>query len=609
MDTLHLMEFLKDMQKEDIYIRYVHQLVDLQADAQNFTEAGLALRLHAELYEWDPIMVVEALVDPPFPAQTSFERKEQLYFQMIKYYEDGLSWDNALGTYMELATQYEHNIFDFSKLARTQRAMATIYESISKGERQNPRYFRVVYKGLGFPVGLRDKQFIFEGSPSDRLATFTDRMQQQHPSAQILQAGGEEDVEGQYLQIYPVSPQKDLLHPIYQRAKVAQPIRDYYLLSRPTHFTTTSRRQGPEASIKDQTVEKTVYTTAEAFPTILRRSEITSVGNVTLTPLQTAIERTARKTTELLALEKRVADGEDSAFTSLTQELMMAVDPASETSIANYRDLLPKTRDSIEIDEEEEEQEEERPANLLENALKVAMMDYALVMKRCLALYSRPAHQATKADLTQRFEATFAYELTALMPGSQGPLMRSPTTSWLAASSPSLVTNPIAPPINHINGTQTSVVPEIKPGRHEKNRLSLTFLKRGSVGEPREGRKQTKPAVEEDVENQSNRASSHSGSKDTGKHRLSFLHQTSTNESAPAPSQPQNQSLVQTQTQSRSSQSIDRRPETSKSEQSSSHSFGNRVGSVRKRLSLLHIGRKASKNSVKGRLDETLAEE
>jgi dedicator of cytokinesis protein 3 len=195
------------------------------------------------------------------------------------------------------------------------------------------------------------------------------------------------------------------------------------------------------------------------------------------------------------------------------------------------------------------------------------------------------------------------------MPGSQGPQMRSPTTSWLAASSPSLVTSPIAPPTNHSNGTQTSVVPEIKPSRHEKNRLSLTFLKRSSVSEPREGRKQTKPAVEEDVENQSNRASSHSGSKDTGKHRLSFLRQTSTNESAPAPSQPQNQSLVQTQIQSRSSQSIDRRPETSKSEQSSSHSFGNRVGSVRKRLSLLHIGRKASKNSVKGRLDETLAEE
>lgn len=400
MDTLHLMEFLKDMQKEDIYIRYVHQLVQLQADAQNFTEAGLALRLHAELYEWDPNTIVDPLVDPNFPPQSSFERKEQLYFQMIDYYENGQSWDNALGTYMELATQYEHNIFDFAKLARAQHAMAKIYESIAKGDRPNPRYFRVVYKGLGFPVGLRDKHFIFEGSPNDRLATFTDRMQQQHPSAQILTAGMEMDVEGQYLQIFPVSPQKDLTHPIYQRAKVAQSIRDYYLLSRPSHFTTASRRTVSESTSKEVTVEKTVYTTAESFPTILRRSEIVAVGTVTLTPLQTAIERTTRKTVELLASEKKVADGDESNFTNLTQELMFAVDTTQESSVANYHELLPKPlRTSFASGEE---LETPREPNLLENALKVALTDYALVIRRCLALYTRPAQQATKADLTQR---------------------------------------------------------------------------------------------------------------------------------------------------------------------------------------------------------------
>jgi len=403
MDTLHLMEFLKDMQKEDIYIQYVHQLVELQTGAENYTEAGLALRLHAELYEWDPTTVVESLAGTDFPTQTSFERKEQLYFQMIENYENGQSWDNALGTYMELATQYEHNIFDFVKLARAQHAMAKIYESIAKGDKPNPRYFRVVYRGLGFPVGLRDKHFIFEGTPNDRLATFTDRMQQQHPAAQILTAGTEQDVEGQYLQIFPVSAQKDVTHPIYQRAKVAQSIRDYYLLSRPSHFTTASRRTTTGGSSQEVTVEKTVYTTAETFPTILRRSEVVAVGNVTLTPLQTAIERTTRKTVELLALEKRVSDGEDSAFTTLTQELMFAVDSTQETSVANYHDLLPKPpRNSIDFDDEE--MEAPRPPNPLENALKVALTDYALVIRRCLALYTRPAQQATKADLTQRMQ-------------------------------------------------------------------------------------------------------------------------------------------------------------------------------------------------------------
>jgi hypothetical protein len=400
MDTLHLMEFLKDMQKEDIYIRYVHQLVKLQVDAQNFTEAGLALRLHAELYEWDPTTIIDPLMDPEFPPQTSFERKEQLYFEMIDHFENGQSWDNALGVYLELAAQYEHNVFDFAKLARTQHAMATIYESIAKGDRPNPRYFRVVYKGLGFPVGLRDKQFIFEGSPTDRLATFTDHLQSQHPSAQILNPGAEEDLEGQYLQIFPVSPQKDLTHPIYQRAKVTQSIRDYYLLSRPSRFTTTSRRTTADGAQQNAAIEKTVYTTAEAFSTILRRSEIVAVGTVTLTPLQTAIERTSRKTVELIALEKKIQDGDDSAMTTLSSDLTLAVDTAQDACVANYHELLPSPRHSIASDEEEEEMQPE--PNLLENALKVALIDYALVIRRCLALYSRPAQQATKADLTQR---------------------------------------------------------------------------------------------------------------------------------------------------------------------------------------------------------------
>jgi hypothetical protein len=275
--------------------------------------------------------------------------------------------------------------------------MATIYETIAKGGRSTPRYFRVVYKGLGFPVGLRDKQFIFEGSPNDRLATFTDRMQQQHPAAQVLTAGADEDVEGQYLQIFPVSAQKDLTHPIFQRAKVVQSIRDYYLLSRPMHFTSTSRRV--PAGGAQHTVEKTVYTTSEAFPTILRRSEIVSVGTVTLTPLQTAIDRTSRKTAELIALEKKIQGGEDSAMTTLTSDLMLAVDANQELCVANYHNLLPNDRDS---DGEEEEEELIREPNLLENALRVALIDHALTIRRCLGLYTRPAQQATKADLTQR---------------------------------------------------------------------------------------------------------------------------------------------------------------------------------------------------------------
>ncbi|CAN9366280.1 unnamed protein product [Alternaria alternata] len=614
MDTLHLMEFLKDMQKEDIYIRYVHQLVELQVDAGNYTEAGLALRLHAELYEWDPNSTVDPLTEPNMPPQPAFERKEQLYFQMIDHYETGQSWNNALAAYTELAAQYEHNIFDFAKLARTQHAMAKIHESIAKGERSNPRYFRVVYKGLGFPPGLRDKQFIFEGSSNDRLASFTDRMQQQHPSAQIVNPGGEQDLEGQYLQIYPVSPQKDLTHPIYQRAKVSQSVKDYYLLSRPSHFTSASRRSPSTVNARDAAAEKTLYTTAESFPTILRRSEIVAVGTVTLTPLQMAIERTSRKTGELLAIEKRITDGDDTTFNTLTQELMYAVDMNSRDCVANYHDLLPPPSE----EDDEEDGENARRPNPLENGLRVALIDYALVIRRCLSLYVRPAQQATKSDLTQRFESAFFRELSTLLPPNMAPTLRSPTGSWLAAAtSRSQIASP-TPDEAQVNGDRgTSPVLNGRASRQDKKRLSLAFLtKEFLMGEPekekeKEKEKEAKPEKPSADDDASTTVSSRSRSKEThtrNRLSLSFLNHT--------PSSPQPEALPSFSSQAptnRSDASLQRqasqkRPETIKS-QKSDKSLSSRTDSVKKRLSFMNISKKSSKSSVRGRVDDTLVEE
>ncbi|KAH6619043.1 C2 domain in Dock180 and Zizimin proteins-domain-containing protein [Boeremia exigua] len=615
MDTLHLMTFLKDMQKEDMYIRYVHQLVDLQVEANNHTEAGLALRMHAELYEWDPNSTADPLTEPDMPPQSSFERKEQLYFQMIEHFENGQSWDNALGAYAELASQYERNVFDFVKLARTQHAVAKIHESIAKGQRPNPRYFRVVYKGLGFPAGLRDKQFIFEGSATDRLASFTDRMQEQHPSAQILNPGAEQDVEGQYLQIYPVSPQKDLTHPIYQRAKVSQSVRDYHLLSRPSHFTSASRRSPSRATTSDNTVEKTLYTTAESFPTILRRSEIVAVGTITLSPLQTAIERTTRKAVEIAALEKKIADGDDTVFNTLTQELMYAVDTHIEGCVANYHDLLPNPRRSMEEDEDEEPQID--PPNPLENALRVSLVDYALVIRRCLAMYTRPAQQATKSDLSQRFETSFHRELEILAPPNTVMHARSPTGSWLvAATSRSQVASPT--PSQQPNGTRLrSATSESRPDRHDKKRMSLSFLTKGTITgdsppipSPQKDDLTALPQRASDTDSTTTSSHSRSRSKDTARSRLSlsFLRPSSPLEALPDFASSEHVGGGLTRAASQKS-----RPETGRSERSKGEKEGgaHRMGSVKKRLSFMSISKKSSKNSVKGRggVGDVLVEE
>ncbi|KAF2130783.1 hypothetical protein P153DRAFT_395209 [Dothidotthia symphoricarpi CBS 119687] len=609
MDTLHLMGFLRDMQKEDIYVRYVHQLVELQVEEQNFTEAGLALRLHAEMYQWDPTKFEDALVEPHFPQQTAFERKEQLYFQMIEHYENGQSWDNALGAYTELANQYEHNVFDFVKLARTQHAMAKIHEGIAKGERLNARYFRVVYRGLGFPVGLRDKHFIFEGTANDRLASFTDRMQQQHPSALIINPGAEHDVEGQYLQIFPVSPQKDLTHPIFQRAKVSQSVKDYYLLSRPSQFTSASRRSPSNVATKEMRVEKTVYTTSEAFPTILRRSEIVAVGAVTLSPLQTAIERTSRKTTELTATERRIAEGDDTAFNMLTQELMYSVDTDLETCVANYHELLPNLRDSMAS--EEEESDVQQPPNPLENALRVALIDYALVIRRCLALYVRPAQQATKADLTQRFETVFFRELAVLAPANVRPSLQSPASSWVDSTiSRSRMVSPALD--EQVNGTSiTSSVLNGRPARQDKKRLSLAFLTKGVLMGDTDKPKEQDPkpsldyAPDADSETSSVHSRGRSKSKEYSRNRLSlnFLRPTSPLEALPNFST----SSIANETEDVGRRSLSRAP-SYKSKPETDGDDVQRKGSMKKRLSFMNISKKSSKTSVKSRVDNVLVE-
>lgn len=394
---LRLMEFLRDMQKEEIFIRYVHQLANLQAEARNHAEAGLALRLHADLYDWDPLRTTPALQDPEFPAQSHFERKERIYFEMIKHFEDGEAWSSALAAYKELQAQYENNTFDFAKLARTERAIASIYETIAKSDKLVPKYFKVIYKGLGFPASVRDKEFVFEGSPAERTTSFTDRMQEMYPSARIVTNEHIDDVEGQFLVISALSPHRDLNHHVFQRARVPQIIRDYLVSAHPQAFSVSSRRNtaGP---VTEHYAEKIVYTTAEPFPTILRRSEIVSVREVRLSAKETALERIVRKTAEMSAVEKRVADGEggDEAAQLLVDAVSISVNPNSENSMVRYRELIPSGsrpgdtspgKDSqLQLEDEELGPPELDPQ---ENAIKMALVDHAIMLKRCLATFAK----------------------------------------------------------------------------------------------------------------------------------------------------------------------------------------------------------------------------
>jgi len=207
--------------------------------------------------------------------------------------------------------------------------------------------------------------------------------------------------------------------------------------------------------------------------------------------------------------------------------------------------------------------------------------------------------------------------------------MRSPTGSWIvSAPSVTLVPSPAAAPTIQTNGTRVaSPPPNGRVARQDKKRLSLSFFKSNTAAEPQELQKPAAHSAEVEIDAVSTAASSRSRSKDTGKHRLSFLNSGGGPEAVPAPplAPPPPAVPVQQQVAKQKQQvfvsekgrvSLDveaSRPKTSKSETNEDQrSLGgsSRKGSVRKRLSLLHIGKKGGKGSGKrsGGVD-TLVEE
>lgn len=79
--------FYKDnTNKEEMYIRYIKKLYDLHLGAQNYVEAGLTLKLYAQLLQWKDGIRKEEL---DYLAQPEWERKERVYLQILDCFDKG----------------------------------------------------------------------------------------------------------------------------------------------------------------------------------------------------------------------------------------------------------------------------------------------------------------------------------------------------------------------------------------------------------------------------------------------------------------------------------------------------------------------------------------
>lgn len=67
-------------------LRYIYHLAELHKASHNWVEAANTLLLHAELLQWSSTMQKQ---EGAFPRQSSAERKEALYDEIITLFDKG----------------------------------------------------------------------------------------------------------------------------------------------------------------------------------------------------------------------------------------------------------------------------------------------------------------------------------------------------------------------------------------------------------------------------------------------------------------------------------------------------------------------------------------
>lgn len=407
--ALNVLNFLKDIDRVEIFSRYVNDIAEWNRSRLHYTQAGLALKLLGSAYDWSYDQKLSASEHPSFPAQTGFERKEAIYEDIIQCFSRGKAFENAIEATKELISAYENVSLDFKKLANATRILAKLYESIDTVERLSPQYFRVAYVGNGFPRSLRNRLFIFEGNAWEKLESIHERLHKTYPGATIVSNESQAKQDGQYLFVTTVEPDPenklDLKH-----VHPTPGAKEYQYRLNLKRFS-FSRPLPGNTSPLDLWVEKTTYETYQAFPTIVKRSEVKSVKVVKLSPLENALQLLQGKTNDLVDLEATFKSGktDQGNISRLDLVLSGAVDSPVNGGIQLYRAFL----------EDENLRSEPKSAPFVA-ALENAFLDYAAAIQRCLVIHGKVVPATLKPlhlSLVELFNRNFAPELATLGEG------------------------------------------------------------------------------------------------------------------------------------------------------------------------------------------------
>lgn len=414
--TLRLMNFIRRIGRDEIYIKYVHQLVNMHLQSQNYVEAALTLKLHSDLHEWDLNSFAGPMEDLGLPQQSQFHRKETLCLLILDYLGKGKAWESAVEICKELAYQHAEVTFNYGRLSEILRHQAALLEHIVTDQRYYPDYYRVTFYG-NFPAAIRDKRFIYRGYEWEKFGAFCERMLNKHSGAQLLKVSGDPPVDirfgnDQYIQCIAVTPEPNRTLPIFTNPDVPLAVRTYYEHSAINLFSSSRPiRKTTRDGVEEVWLEKTYLTTEEAFPTVLRRSEVVGLEVVEISPLENALNEVEQKTKELTSLHLKyqtLAKTSQSVSTNaLAMSLNSAVDAPVNTGIASYRQMFFNS-DYVERNPEREEMVEK---------LRGAIDEQVRAIDGCLKLHGHlcpPEFTPFHETLQKFFKRNFRDEIRRL---------------------------------------------------------------------------------------------------------------------------------------------------------------------------------------------------
>uniref|UniRef100_A0A673CS66 Dedicator of cytokinesis 1 n=1 Tax=Sphaeramia orbicularis TaxID=375764 RepID=A0A673CS66_9TELE len=332
--TVNVLNFYKEIDREEMYIRYLYKLCDLHKECDNYTEAAYTLLLHAKLLKWsDEPCAAHLTQRDGYQATTQGQLKDQLYQQIINYFDKG-------------KVKTHSDVKNNSKTGKTSpyRKQAQFYENIVKLIRPKPDYFAVGYYGMGFPSFLRNKMFIYRGKEYERREDFEARLLTQFPNAEKMKTTTppSEDTKcspGQYIQCFTVKPILDLPAK-FQNKSVSEQILSFYTVNEVRKFQYSRPvRKGenvPDNEFANMWIERTTYTTAYKLPGILRWFEVTSVSTVEISPLEIAMETMQLTNEKISSMVQRHLSDPNLPINPLSMLLNGIVDPAVMGGFANY---------------------------------------------------------------------------------------------------------------------------------------------------------------------------------------------------------------------------------------------------------------------------------